>query len=189
MSAVQGFLRSHSITSNADLAPLLHAVAEMPWGEARTLEEVLNKGCGTCTGKHVLLQACFDELGIVYRPVVCTFRWQDQNLDFPEGLQKILDATSWVHGHNFVQIQGEGSTWIDIDITWDSPLGQYGFQFFPSDWDGQTSFVAVNDIVARWDGVSIADKKKDLIASLSEEERIARGEFLEKFIIWIDSLR
>ncbi len=74
------------------LITLVRLVAEIPWGEGRTVCEVLEtKKRGTCTGKHLVLQACFNELEIKYQPVVCTFRWQDQEINYPENLKAILE--------------------------------------------------------------------------------------------------
>lgn len=154
------------------------------------MEEVLiTKKVGTCTGKHLVLQAALELLQIPCRPVVCTFRWQDQGLRLPHHLQHILDTVTWEHGHNFVQIQNENGHWMDIDCTWDKALSPYGFRSFPSDWDDKTAFVGITHIVERWDNVSIADKKKELIDQLSSEQRSAREKFLQDFFVWIASLR
>lgn len=185
---LQSFLKNHDIETREDLIPLVQAVANVPWGEARSFEDVLEKNMGTCTGKHVLLGACFDHLGIEYRPVVCTFQWAKQGIVFPDHLQNILEKYSWNHGHNFVQIKHEND-WIDVDITWDTLLMDYNFPVFPAEWDGQTPFIGLQSMEERWDGVSIKDKKADLINALSDEQRAAREEFLEGFIEWIDDLR
>lgn len=174
---------------NEQLRTLVRLVADIPWGEARAVEDVLKQCKGTCTGKHLLLQACFEKLGIEYRPVVCTFRWQEQQLKLPQHLQKILDEHTWNHGHNFVQIQNPQGEWIDVDITWDSFLEEFGFSVLPQKWDGESSFVGLRSYVDRWDGVSIAEKKAELINSLTDEQREAREEFLDGFIEWIASLR
>ena len=50
------------------LVGLTQAIASIPWGEGRTIEEVLEtKRVGTCTGKHLVLAACFDALGLLRR--------------------------------------------------------------------------------------------------------------------------
>ncbi len=149
----------------------------------------MTKGVGTCTGKHLVLQACMDVLQIPYRPVVCTFHWNDQGLHLPDHLQRILDVNTWEHGHNFVQVQNDTGAWIDVDVTWDPPLTPFGFRTFPNDWDGQSPFVGMTHIIERWDNVAIADKKHALITRLTEEQKQAREVFLSGFIAWIASLR
>lgn len=183
------FLADNGIHDKNDLIALVQAVAKIPWGEARTVSEVLQKNKGTCTGKHLLLQACFDDLSIMYRPVVCTFRWEKQGIDFPEDLRAILKQHTWDHGHNFVQIKNGKGVWIDVDITWDSPLERHGFRVFPKDWNGTSSFVGIHPIERRWDGVNIAEMKEQLIERLTPEQKNARSIFLKGFIAWIDLLR
>jgi hypothetical protein len=189
---VQDFLTAKGITAlegDEQIIQLAHAVCNIPWGEARTLEDVLTKSIGTCTGKHVLMQACLKELGIPYRPVVCTFQWGKQGIEFPDSIRNILATGEWSHGHNFVQIQYADGPWVDIDVTWDPPLALHGLSPLPDNWNGHTSFVGLRHIEKRWDGASIAEKKAELIAALSPEEQERRERFLEEFIQWIDSLR
>jgi len=171
------------------LAAAVQAVAGIPWGEGRTIEEVLaTKKVGTCTGKHLVLQACFDELEIKYRTVVCTFRWGEQGIIYPAYLKSILAQGEWEHGHNFLQIGKGRDKWADIDVTWNPGLAPYGFRTFPVDWDGLTSFVGLDRVIRRWDGADIREKKGGLIDSLSPELRVRRELFLRAFIKWVDSI-
>lgn len=114
------------------LTAVVKLVAEIPWGGGRTVEEVLKtKKVGTCTGKHLALQACFDELGIRYNPVVCTFKWGEQKINYPKNLKNILREGEWDHAHNFVQVKIDKGEYIDVDITWNSKLKPFGFKTFP----------------------------------------------------------
>lgn len=177
------------LRGNARIVRLAHAVCSIPWGEARTAEDVLKKNVGTCTGKHLLLQACCKELGIAFRPVVCTFFWSKQGIAFPENLTAILAEGEWEHGHNFVQIQNTMKEWIDLDITWDPQLSSYGFATLPEAWDGETSFVGVQRMEKRWESAEVSEKKKEIIEALSPDAQRRRDHFLKEFIHWIDSLR
>ncbi len=179
----------YSLPVPGRLAATAQAVAKIPWGEGRTIEDVLaTRKVGTCTGKHLVLQACFDELGIRYRTVVCTFRWGEQGIRYPENLKAILAQGEWEHGHNFLQIEDGKGKYIDIDITWNPELAPYGFRTFPVDWDGKTSFVGLDKVVRRWDGAGIKEKKSELIDSLAPEVRQRRERFLELFISWVGSI-
>ena len=64
-----------------------------------------------------------------------TFRREDQGIIFPEKLQKILDEGGRDHGHNFIQVEKDTGEKIDVDITWNSKLKEYGFKTFPENWD------------------------------------------------------
>jgi hypothetical protein len=188
--AVKNFLVENKIGQmhkEDQLINIVKLVAEIPWGEGRTIEEVLEtKKAGTCTGKHLVLQACFDELGIKYRSVVCTFRWGEQSIKYPENLKRILKEGEWEHAHNFVQIKKENGDYIDADITWNSKLALCGFKTFPKNWDGKTAFVGIDNIIRRWDGVDAESKKKEITSSLELDLKERRENFLNKFIKWVE---
>lgn len=174
-----------SLDERDKIVKTAHAVSEIAWGEGRTVEDVFSKGVGTCTGKHKVLQACFDELGIKYLPVVATFKWGEQGIDYPEELQKILDEGEWEHGHNFVKLENGNY----LDITWDPALQPLGFMSLPNDWTPEQSFIGVKNIKQQWDGVSIDEMKSQLINGLDQEIRERRERFLSGFIDWINSIR
>lgn len=185
---IDTFLKAHRIEGAEDLPTLLSAVATIPWGEGRTIEEVLQtKKMGTCTGKHLVLQECCQALNIPFRPVTCTFRWGEQSISYPPGLRCILREGEWGHGHNFIQLK-RGNQWIDTDVTWDPFLRPFGFRVFPLPWNGG-GFVGVDHIVQRWDGVSASEKKRELMESLTPELFERRERFLRSFFQWIDALR
>lgn len=190
--AIRAYLKSNRIFDLAgekQLIEVVQLVAGIPWGEGRTIQEVLiTKKVGTCTGKHLVLQACFDELGINYRPVICTFFWGEQKIRYPENLRTILSEGEWEHGHNFVQIKKEGGDYMDVDITWNPKLKLYGFRTFPENWDGKSSFIGLDKIHRRWNGVDMESKKKELIESLELKLRERRELFLREFIKWVESI-
>jgi len=195
MKTIEEYIKEFLKKTGIDTLPkeqqrisLIHIVAQIPWGEARTVEEVVTRNKGTCTGKHKVLQAAFDLLGFAYKPVVCTFQWGEQGIKFPQHLQSILNEGEWEHGHNFVQIPKSDGTFIDVDITWNSELQPYGFKTLPADWNGESSFVGLHSIVKRWDNADIDNMKQELITGLSPELKERRERFLHDFIQWIDDI-
>lgn len=189
---IQTFLRQHAVQDIADrhqLVSLVQAVANIPWGEGRTIDEVLTtKHVGTCTGKHLVLAACFDALGIPYRTVVCSFLWSEQGIALPQHLYEILQEGEWRHGHNFMQIPSSAGEWIDIDITWDPTLRPFGFLALPEDWDGETSFVGLQSMIERTNDAPI-ELKKEWLKSLTPALQERRERFLAAFFAWIKELR
>ena len=102
----------------------------------------------------------------------------------------MLAGDEWEHGHNFVQVpNGKTQEWMDLDVTWDPPLARFGFGVLPATWNGTEPFVGIRKIIRRWDGASIADKKKELIASLTSDQQANREHFLHAFIDWMASMR
>ena len=192
MSIVKEFLAKNYIPklpAEDQLRETVKIVARIPWGEGRTIEETLEtKRVGTCTGKHAVLGACLDEFGIDYKNVVCTLRWEEQTINYPENLKKILAKGGWNHGHNFLMIRSSVK-WIDVDITWDPLLRHLGFWTLPETWDGTKPFIGVRDVSKRWDDVDAKQKKEELINSLSPEVKSRREEFLEGMFSWIKDYR
>jgi hypothetical protein len=188
---IHDFLRSKGIPKlkpGMKTIETVKSVAEIPWGEGRTIEDVLlTKKVGTCTGKHLVLQACLDVLGVEYRPVVCTFHWGDQQIKYPDGLKAILKGGEWEHGHNFVQIRIDGK-FLDVDVTWNSKLKSYGFKTFPTDWDGRQPILGMDYMHQRWDGADIKNMKNELIERLNPETKKRREQFLKGFIKWVDGI-
>jgi len=177
-------LEIDALEARDKLIRVTQAVADIPWGEGRTIEDVFTLGVGTCTGKHKVLQACYDKLGVDYQPVVCTFRWKEQPIQYPQELKDMLAEGEWDHGHNFVRL-ADGT---DVDITWDGKLAKYGFKTLPEDWDGKSSFIGVDNIIQRWDGVSIDEMKARLIGNLDIKTKERREAFLHAFIEWVASI-
>ena len=185
--SIKRFLDNLNLENLSDMDKLIkvtEAVAAIPWGEARSIEEVFRKGIGTCTGKHKVLGACYKQLGIKYHDVVVTFRWQDQKIKYPEEIQSILDEGPWLHGHNFIQLENG----LNIDIIFNSELREYGFKTFPQDWDGQRSFIGFDNLLDRWDDNDSDKIKKDLIENLKPDEKERRKRFLYMFIKWVSTL-
>ncbi|MDD5111495.1 MAG: transglutaminase domain-containing protein [Candidatus Altiarchaeota archaeon] len=189
--AVDDFLSGNGIPNAGDskrLAAVVRSVASIPFGEGRTLRDVLEtRKAGTCTGKHLLLKACLVELGIECREVACTFKWDEQKIRYPPNMQAILDEGGWEHGHNFLQLKISGR-WVDVDVTWNPQLRPYGFRAFPEDWDAKTHHVGLDRIITRWDGVDVMDQKRHFISSLAPEIRGRRERFLKALFEWTGAI-
>jgi len=189
--AVTDFLSAKGLFNAGNpgrLAAVVQSVASIPFGEGRTIPEVLEtRKAGTCTGKHLLLKACLGEMGIDSRNVICTFRWEEQKIRYPKNLKAILNEGGWEHGHNFLQIK-TGGRWVDVDVTWNPELRPYGFRAFPDGWDAKTPHVGLDKIIKRWDGIDELDMKRHLISSLTPETRERRERFLKALFEWTGSI-
>jgi hypothetical protein len=178
----------YELDKNGQLITTAKLISKIPWGEARTIDELLiTKKYGTCTAKHTALKACFDELGIKSKQITSTFKWGEQDILYPENLRQILIEGEWNHGHNFLQVEKEDGTKVDVDVTWNPALQEFGFLTLPENWDGKTSFLGLN-INARWDDVDMKKKKIELIESLSPELRERRERFLKIFVEWMHTI-
>jgi len=176
------------MSKEQQLISIVNLIAKIPWGEARTPETVLQKGKGTCQGKHLLLQACLDELRIKYKPVVCTFYYSEQGLKLPPNLIKIIKEGEWIHGHNFLKIQNFEGKFVDIDITWNRELKPYGFLCSPVNWDGKKPIIGMKKIVKRWDGINVEKIKSEIINSLNPELKERRHRFVKELVAWVEGI-
>lgn len=184
---VRSYLNSQDLDGlnlNQKVEKIAKQISKIPWGDAKTAEEVLQKGYGSCSGKHKLLSACLDLLHVRHRPVVCTFRWGDQEVRYPENLQRILWEGEWEHGHNFIQLENGNY----IDITWDPKLAPFGFRVLPDDWTVNDTFIGVKNIKRRWDGAPVDETKQDLVNALPKVLQERRERFLQEFIKWIKEI-
>jgi len=88
---------------------------------------------GWCGPKHQLLAWMFQRLRIEIRFTQIPFRWQDQNVRYPENLTGLLPLLpSSTHLCCKALLNG---TWQLIDATWDPPLKYVGFPV-NDPWDG-----------------------------------------------------
>lgn len=173
------------MTLDEKVAYIAQEVSKIPWGDAVSVVDVLDEGYGNCTGKHKLMQVCLDRLHVRYNTVVCTFKWGEQEVRYPENLQRILWEGEWEHGHNFIQFPNGKY----LDVTWDPALEKFGFRVLPKDWTTENSFIGVKNIKRQWEGAPIDETKKDLINALPSVLQERRERFMTAFIEWIKSVR
>lgn len=178
----------YNINRKDQIVKTARLVSQIPYGKGRSIEDVLvTKKVGVCTGKHLVLESCYKNLGIECSQVVCTYYWGEQGLNYPKYLQSILDQGEYEQTHNFLKLRNHLENIIEIDITWNPKLSKYGFKVLPDSWDGETSFYALK-INKRYDNIELKSTKINLIKLLSPELRERRMEFLDKLFEWINQL-
>ena len=177
-------LKLDGLTLNEKVERLAHTISKIPWGSEATLLGVLKNNNGNCTGKHALLEACLTILHVRFRTVVCTFKWGEQEVRYPENLQRILWEGEWEHGHNYVQLENGNY----VDVTWDPRLSAFGFKVLPDSWTIDDTFVGVRNIKRRWDGAPVQETKQDLINALPAVLQERRERFMQAFIDWMNEV-
>jgi transglutaminase-like putative cysteine protease len=166
---------------------LFEKVRDIPYAypASRDPEEVLRSGCGTCSGKHYLLAELYRRLGLRVRNMICSHRFNESPLPFPENMQSMLRKDEIVDMHDYLQIELNGD-WIDVDATWERGLREFGFPV-NEDWDGEKpmllSVVADENVVV--DGPEAARSKEEMLAKLSPRQRALRKQFLDALNQWM----
>jgi transglutaminase-like putative cysteine protease len=154
---------------------------------ARDPSEVLESGCGSCSGKHYLLGELFRLLGLEVRHMICTHRFNESLIVFPGPMQETLRKNEIVDVHDYLQILVDGE-WVDVDATWPRGLREFGFPV-NEDWDGMTAMllsVVPEDLtIAERDPEALRD---ELLSKLTPRQRTVRKQFLAALSSWVQEL-
>jgi hypothetical protein len=168
---------------------LFERVRDIPYTypASRDPEDVLRNGGGSCSGKHYLLGEMLRRQGLRVRNMICSHRFNESPLPFPEDMQEMLRKDEILDMHDYLQIEVDGD-WIDIDVTWEKGLRDFGFPV-NEEWDGRSSMVlsVVPEEHLVVEGEA-ARSKEEMLAKLSPRQRALRKRFLEALNSWIVEL-
>ena len=168
---------------------LFERVRDSPYSypASRDPAEVLRAGFGTCSGKHYLLAEFYRLLGLNVRHMICSHRFNESDLPFPQDMQEMLMRDEVVDMHDYLQVEIDGQ-WVDIDATWERGLREFGFPV-TEEWDGSSvmrlSVVPDEHVVVEGEA---ARAKEELLAKLSPRQRSLRKRFLDALNNWVAEL-
>lgn len=169
---------------------LFERVRDLPYRypASREPREVLQRGGGSCSGKHYLLGALYRLAGLPVRHMMCTHRFNDSPVPFPDHMLAMLQKNEIADVHDYLQICVDGE-WIDVDATWPLPLRDFGLPA-TDDWDGQSSMVlsVVPDEHEKIEG-DPAKAKEERLSRLTPRQRTLRKQFLEALSQWVGELQ
>ena len=94
---------------------------------SREPEITISEWRGTCSGKHYLLKALFEEIGHQAKLVMCP-HWftRDNTNGFPDDLTELLAHGPVPDVHTFLRVN-TGGIWTQIDATWPLSAEPLGF--------------------------------------------------------------
>jgi len=168
---------------------LFERVRDLPfrYPASRDPREVLTQGAGSCSGKHNLLAALFQHAGLPVRHMLCTHRFNDWPMAFPDDLQALLQKNEIVDVHDYLQVCVDGA-WVDVDATWPLALRDFGLPA-SEEWDGRSSMVlsVVSDEHETFDG-DPGKAKEERLSKLTPRQRMLRKQFLERLSQWAADL-
>lgn len=181
---------------SSDQPPFICAfrqVRDIPYGSTgdRDPKIIVRNNLGSCSGKHILLHYLFRELGIQSRIITC-LHYFDQALplhnDYPDELDEIIRQHRVIDFHHFLKCK-IGTTWVDVDVTWDQPLKDFGFPV-NLDWDGsKNTTIAVKPVQFFEETEDVIGLKKKLIADVAPEDQLIRSRFLTLLTQWLKEIR
>ena len=114
-------LRS-SKSKNEKVLALCDLVREIPYQRTNNLDpqEMLRKGTGSCTPKHIFLATYLEKIGIQVKFVVMSFYYWRMPLRYPQSKMELVNEMP-ISYHVALKAKVENK-WVLIDVTWDSKL-------------------------------------------------------------------
>jgi hypothetical protein len=168
---------------------LFEKVRDISYGypTSRDPVEVLRQSRGSCSGKHYLLGEMYRILALPARHMICTHRFNESPIAFPDEMQEILRKNEIVDLHDYIQIAIDG-TWVDVDAAWEAGLRAFGFPV-NEDWDGKTpmSLSVVPEELTIVEG-DPEKQKEAMLHKLTPRQRQLRKQFLEALNGWVQEL-
>ena len=168
---------------------LFSRVRDLPfrYPSSRDPRVVLAQGAGSCSGKHNLLAELFRHAGLPVRYMLCTHRFNDWPIGFPDDLHALLQKNEIIDVHNYLQVCVDGS-WVDVDATWPLALRDFGLPA-GEEWDGRSSMMlsVVSDEHEEFDS-DPGKAKEERLSKLTPRQRMLRKQFLERLSQWAADL-
>lgn len=177
---------SRGCTPAAARVAVFNWVREIPYAypSSRDPLEVVRTNQGTCSGKHYLLGQAFRALGLPVRNMLCSHRFNESPLVFPDEMQEMLRKNEVLDFHDYLQVK-IGGEWVDVDATWEAGLRQFGFPV-NDEWDGNSSLPL--SVVPESTEVAAGDPerlKEEQLSKLTPRQRTLRKQFLEALGRWV----
>src|SRR5262245_22751502 len=110
-------------------AALFALVRDMPFARPSDgrIETVIEEWRATAPGKHVLLQALYEEFGLHTMLISALHEFSEERTPWvPAELRSHFEAGPIPDVHMFVRLQIEGD-WISVDATWPQSAASLGF--------------------------------------------------------------
>lgn len=168
---------------------LFKAVRDIPYGSigSRDPNKVYEANKGTCSGKHALLKLLLEQIGLDVKDKICVHCFNDLPIDFPEKINTFLQNHEIFDPHNYLQVFLNG-VWLDLDVTWDSPLARYGFETNDG-WNAKTDAHLCVSLLEDYDVDDPVTEKISIIQALPKSMQKAREEFLYLLTEWLEEIR
>ncbi len=186
------FLERIAPSGRPDLVAVYHAVRNIPYGSIgqRDPKRVLELNAGSCSAKHLLLDALLRRLG--YKTQLITiFTHFDEGVpdheSYPKELRDLLRRGRVPDFHHFLRVKGD-DRWLDLDATWHDQLAAYGFPV-NTDWRGEgDTRLAAKPLREYPPTDELVSLKERFLANLTHEQRALRTRFFDLLSGWIESL-
>jgi hypothetical protein len=171
-------------------------VRDMPYRRAssRDPEVTIAEWRGTCSGKHILLQALLEELGLPTVMILATHEFTEASSPWlPPSLLAEVRRAPVADVHHFLRVQpraalGPQADWMTVDATWPLAARALGLPANEAFVPGRDMTVAcdpieVHHVPPEVDPMAL---KAQMLAELTGEQRERREAFLGELMEWLE---
>jgi hypothetical protein len=175
-----------------DAARAFALVRDMPYRRAssREPEVTIAEWRGTCSGKHMLLQALFEELGMVATMLLAPHEFTAENSPWlPPSLMAEVRQAPVADVHNFLRVAPEyGAEFQTVDATWPLRARALGLPVNEGFVPGRDMTIAADPIEIHHvpPDVDPMEMKERILGDWSEEQRERREAFLAGLMAWLE---
>lgn len=166
-------------TQKEKIIALCRLVREIPYKRIGSLNPVnmVSKGKGSCTPKHVFLAKYLKKMNIPVKFLIIPFYYKKIPLNYPQSKKNLVNQMP-ISYHTAIKAK-INNKWIIIDVTWDSHLRGFPVN---SHWDGKSNMklaVIAEDIIEK--DADPRDFEKNIAKNYSNEEILIRKKFYNFF--------
>jgi hypothetical protein len=181
------------VTADAhlDADAVFRLVRDMPYRRASGREPAttIAEWCGTCSGKHYLLRALFEELGVPVVLLVAPHEFTPENAPWlpPELLAECREAPV-PDVHNFLRVQLEPELdWQSVDATWPLAARDLGLPVNEALRPGVDHMLAADPIEVHHvpPEVDAQELKQRIIEEVAAGQEARRDAFIERLAAWL----
>jgi hypothetical protein len=175
---------------NADT--VFRLVRDMPYRRAsnRDPATTVAEWRGTCSGKHDLLRAAFEELGVPVVLLVAPHEFTPESAPWlPEPLLEECRAAPVPDVHNFLRVQLEPHLdWQSVDATWPLAARELGLPVNEALRPGEDHQLAADPIEVHHvpPEVDALELKQRIIEDVAAGQEQRRDAFIEALAAWLD---
>jgi hypothetical protein len=178
-------------TARLDADAVFRLVRDMPYRRAsdRDAATTVAEWCGTCSGKHYLLRALFEELGLSVVLLVAPHEFTAESAPWlPEPLLEECREAPVPDVHNFLRVQLEPHLdWQSVDATWPLAGRDIGLPANDALRPGEDHVLAADPIEVHHvpPEVDAQELKQRIIRDIAAGQEQRRDAFIERLAAWL----
>lgn len=187
-AAAQGLIAADT---RLDADAVFRLVRDMPYRRASDREPAttLAEWRGTCSGKHYLLRALFEELGVPVALLVAPHEFTPENAPWlPAELLTECREAPVPDVHNFLRVQLEPELdWQSVDATWPLAASDLGLPVNEALRPGVDHVLAADPIEVHHvpPEVDAQELKQRIIEDVAAGQEARRDAFIERLAAWL----